>query len=102
MKTYDLIINTRTKHTSLQVKESFAYGAEYFTTPLAIFKLMTEVFHLHQMSDEYVYMLPMLLHQSFAVVKLLVCVVLFINGTSSLFFRYFPDRGGYGEPYPVF
>ena len=49
MKTYDLIINTRTKHTSLQVKESFAYGAEYFTTPLAIFK--------------YVYMLPMLLHQ---------------------------------------
>ena len=63
IKTYDLIINTRTKHTSLQVKESFAYGAEYFTTPLAIFKLMTEVFHLHQMSDEYVYMLPMLLHQ---------------------------------------
>ena len=59
IKTYDLIINTRTKHTSLQVKESFAYGAEYFTTPLAIFKLMTEVFHLHQMSDEYVYMLPM-------------------------------------------
>ena len=57
IKTYDLIINTRTKHTSLQVKESFAYGAEYFTTPLA------EVFHLHQMSDEYVYMLPMLLHQ---------------------------------------
>ena len=56
IKTYDLIINTRTKHTSLQVKESFAYGAEYF-------KLMTEVFHLHQMSDEYVYMLPMLLHQ---------------------------------------
>lgn len=48
IKTYDLIINTRTKHTSLQVKESFAYGAEYFTTPLAIFKLMTEVFHLHQ------------------------------------------------------
>ena len=63
IKTYDLIINTRTKHTSLRVKESFAYGAEYFTTPLAIFKLMTEVFHLHQMSDEYVYMLPMLLHQ---------------------------------------
>ena len=54
IKTYDLIINTRTKHTSLQVKESFAYGAEYFTTPLAIFKLMTEVFHLHQMSDEYI------------------------------------------------
>lgn len=67
IKTYDLIINTRTKHTSLQVKESFAYGAEYFTTPLAIFKLMTEVFHLHQMSDEYVYMFRICSDRSFAV-----------------------------------
>ena len=57
IRTYDLIINTETKHTSLQVKESFAYGTEYFTTPLAVFLLMMEVFHLHQMSDEYVYML---------------------------------------------
>lgn len=57
IKTYNLIINTETKHTSLQVKESFVYGTEYFTTPLAVFSLMTEVFHLHQMSDEYVYML---------------------------------------------
>lgn len=57
IRTYDLIINTETKHTSLQVKESFAYGTEYFTTPLAVFLLMTEVFHLHQMSDEYVYTL---------------------------------------------
>ena len=75
IKTYDLIINTRTKHTSLQVKESFAYGAEYFTTPLAIFKLMTEVFHLHQMSDEYVYMLPMLLHQKASLLLNLCCVI---------------------------
>lgn len=57
INTYDLIINTETKHTNLQIKESFAYGTEYFTTPLAVFSLMTEVFHLHQMSDEYVYML---------------------------------------------
>lgn len=57
INTYDLIIDTVTKHTSLQLKESFLYGTEYFTTPLSVFLVMTEVFHLHQMSDEYMYMM---------------------------------------------
>lgn len=56
IKTYELILDTETKHTSLQVKDSFSYGSEYFTTPLSVFTLMTEVFHLDTKADEYVYL----------------------------------------------
>lgn len=56
IKTYELILDAETKHTSLQVKDSFSYGSEYFTTPLSVFTLMTEVFHLDSMADEYVYL----------------------------------------------
>ena len=56
IKTYELILDTETKHTSLQVKDSFSYGSEYFTTPMSVFTLMTEVFHLDTKADEYVYL----------------------------------------------
>ena len=56
IKTYELILDTETKHTSLQVKDRFSYGNMYFTTPQSVFTLMTEIFHLDTMADEYVYL----------------------------------------------
>lgn len=56
IKTYELILDTETKHTSLQVKDSFSYGSIYFTTPMSVFTLMTDVFHLDKKADEYVYL----------------------------------------------
>lgn len=57
IRTYNLIIDTDTKHTSLRVKDSFEYANDYFASAVSVFSLMTEIFHLHEMSDEYVYML---------------------------------------------
>lgn len=57
IRTYELILDIETKHTSLQVKDSFSYGCTYFTTPLSVFELMTEVFHLDIMADEFVFLL---------------------------------------------
>lgn len=56
IKTYDLIIDTKTKHTALQVKDSFAYAVDNFTEPKAIYDLMTDGFRLDEKADEYVYM----------------------------------------------
>lgn len=56
IKTYDLIIDVETKHTALQVKDSFAYAVDSFREPKAIYALMTEVFHMNTKADEYVYM----------------------------------------------
>ena len=56
IKTYDLIIDTKTKHTALQVKDSFAYAVDNFTEPKAIYDLMTDGFHMDEKADEYVYM----------------------------------------------
>ena len=56
IKTYDLIIDTKTKHTALQVKDSFAYAVDNFTEPKAIYDLMTDGFRLDKKADEYVYM----------------------------------------------
>lgn len=57
IRTYEMVIDTETKQSSLVVKESFAYGEECFRAPLSIATLMKEVFRLHEMADEYVYML---------------------------------------------
>lgn len=54
IKTYDLIIDTKTKHTALQVKDSFAYAVDNFTEPKAIYDLMTDGFRLDEKADEYV------------------------------------------------
>lgn len=56
IKTYDLIIDTKTKHTALQVKDSFAYAVDNFTDPKAIYGLMVDGFRLDKKADEYVYM----------------------------------------------
>lgn len=56
IKTYDLIIDTKTKHTALQVKDSFAYAVDNFTEPKAIYDLMTDGFHMDEKADEYVCM----------------------------------------------
>lgn len=37
IKTYDLIIDVETKHTALQVKDSFAYAVDSFREPKAIY-----------------------------------------------------------------
>ena len=55
IKTYDLIIDTKTKHTALQVKDSFAYAVDNFTEPKAIYGLMVDGFHMDEKADEYVY-----------------------------------------------
>ena len=57
IRTYNLIIDTDTKHTSLRVKDSFEYANDYFASAVSVYSLMTEIFRLHEMSDEYVYML---------------------------------------------
>lgn len=56
IKTYDLIIDTKTKHTALQVKDCFAYAVDNFTEPKAIYDLMMDGFRLDEKADEYVYM----------------------------------------------
>ena len=56
IKTYDLIIAPKTKHTALQVKDSFAYAVDNFTETKAIYDLMTDGFHMDEKADEYVYM----------------------------------------------
>lgn len=57
IKTYELIINNDTRHTSLQVKESFCYKREEYTSPTMVAKLMRDIFNLHEQADEFVYML---------------------------------------------
>ena len=59
INTYQLILDTETKHVSLQIKESFAYGNDCFTSPLSVATLMKEVYKLHQRADEYVYMIAL-------------------------------------------
>ena len=57
IKTYELIVNNVTRHTSLQVKESFCYEREEYTSPTMVAKLMRDIFKLHEQADEFVYML---------------------------------------------
>ena len=54
IKAYELILDSETKHTSLQVKDCFSYKTTYFTSPQEIVTLMTEVFHLDTKADEYI------------------------------------------------
>lgn len=56
INTYELIIDTETKHSSLQLKEPLLYPGDAMYTPLAIFTMMVELFHLERMADEYVYL----------------------------------------------
>ena len=57
INTYNLIVDKYTRHTSLQVKESYFYGQNEFTSSEAIVILMKELFQLQKQADEYVYML---------------------------------------------
>lgn len=56
INTYELILDTETKHSSLQLKEALLYPGDAMCTPLAIFTMMVELFHLERMADEYVYL----------------------------------------------
>ena len=56
---YELLLDIETKLSHLKYKETFSSCNETFTTPLSIFTFMTEVVQLHQMSDEYVYLLAL-------------------------------------------
>lgn len=57
INTYELILDTETKHGSLQLKEALSYPGDTMYTPLAIFTMMVELFHLERMADEYVYLI---------------------------------------------
>ena len=57
INTYELILDTVTKHSSLQLKEALSYPGDTMYTPLAIFTMMMELFHLERMADEYVYLI---------------------------------------------
>lgn len=57
INTYELILDTETKHSSLQLKEALSYPGDTMYTPLAIFTMMVELFHLERMADEYVYLI---------------------------------------------
>ena len=57
INTYELILDTETKHSSLQLKEALSYPGDTMYTPLAIFTMMMELFHLERMADEYVYLI---------------------------------------------
>jgi len=57
IKTYTLIINKGTGHTRLQVKETFCYEREEFTSPVIVAEFMRDIFKLHEQADEFVYML---------------------------------------------
>lgn len=57
INTYELILDTETKHSSLQLKEALSYSGDTMYTPLAIFTMMVELFHLERMADEYVYLI---------------------------------------------
>ena len=57
INTYELILDTEIKHSSLQLKEALSYPCDTMYTPLAIFTMMMELFHLERMADEYVYLI---------------------------------------------
>lgn len=57
INTYELILDTETKHSSLQLKEALSYPGDTMYTPLDIFTMMMELFHLERMADEYVYLI---------------------------------------------
>ena len=57
INTYNLIVDKYTRHTRLQVKESYFYNQNEFTSSQAIVMLMKELFQLQKQADEYVYML---------------------------------------------
>lgn len=59
INTYQLMLDTDTKHVSLQIKESFTYDNDYFTSSLSVVTLMKEGYHLHERADEYVYMIAL-------------------------------------------
>lgn len=56
---YELVLNIETKLSHLKYKETLSSWNDSFTTPLSIFTFMTEAVQLHQMSDEYVYLLAL-------------------------------------------
>ena len=57
IRIFEMIVDTETKRSSLMVKENFAYSKRSVCEPISIAMLMKDVFRLHEMADEYVYML---------------------------------------------
>lgn len=57
IRVYDLVLDKDTGHGSLQIKDSFNFKTNGFTSPNEISRLMTSVFHLDSRADEYVFMI---------------------------------------------
>lgn len=57
INTYNLILDEETRHTSLQLKESFSYQRETFGSPQYIHSMMVEIFQLDKLADEFVYLI---------------------------------------------
>lgn len=57
INTYNLILNEETRHTSLQLKESFSYQRETFGSAQYIHSMMVDLFQLDKLADEFVYLI---------------------------------------------
>ena len=57
VREYELMLDEETKHSRLELKESFRYGRDKFADSESICELMKEKYGLHKKADEYVYIL---------------------------------------------
>lgn len=57
IRTYELILDKKSKQSSLRETDCFEYPENSFQEPEAVYQLMTKIFQLDIKADEYVYML---------------------------------------------
>lgn len=56
---YDLVLDNETRHSKLELKQSFQYIQDKFDGSEKICELMRNKYQLHKKSDEYVYLLAL-------------------------------------------
>ena len=57
IREYDLVLDEDTKHSKLEIKQSFSYNQNKFDGADKICNFMRDNYQLHQKADEYVYIL---------------------------------------------
>lgn len=56
---YNAVLNQQTMHNELVKEREIDYGMGNVTSPDKVHQVMTEIFNLHQMAEEYVYMIAL-------------------------------------------
>ena len=57
INTYELYLDEETRHCTIREKESHVYKEETYQQPMAVSRMMEELFSLTERADEYLYLL---------------------------------------------